>query len=348
MFLNTMGDTTVEKKAHRKRVGGLPYSTELLRRKRHETNVLRLEAEALSVQLKELQRLRRETSTEVTLARSCPSVWRPVAATESAKRVRSQKTNRELKALLTELTKIRDPVLKTLIKTNALQDMDFVFQLPEIERPPPQVNFSETVLEEMTSSLDWLRLDTDTMLPVLDDNITVSFRWQDVPSLNCIQASSITPIFSRAEEIGEMIWRHARNTNKQTDEAFRYIRRKAPTPIDMNAVALMVEGLLCNNVISTYRKYDEGDRIIIVGTTKWFLPSGEFVLQDYNWTVISPTATAAGEMCVMRHYYKLEMATTSSEEAAQAQQPVFRAVCSKMRNLHQVMQDKLLSNENSS
>ncbi|KAL3659137.1 hypothetical protein V7S43_015717 [Phytophthora oleae] len=222
--------------------------------------------------------------------------------------------------------------------------MDFVFKLPEIERSPPQVNFSETVLDEMTSSLDWLHLDTETMLSAVDDSANVSFRWQHVPSLNCIQASSITPVAHKAEEIGEMIWCHARNTNKQTDEAFRYIQRKTPTPLDMNAVAFMMEGLLCNNIISTYRKYDEGDRIILVGTTKWFLPSGELVLQDYSWTVISPSPDTA-EACVMRHCYKLEMTTTSSEEAARDQKLVFHVVSSKTRNLHQEMQDHLLSND---
>ncbi|KAG1696825.1 hypothetical protein DVH05_017735 [Phytophthora capsici] len=331
-------------KSGRKRLGASPYSTELLRRKRHEANVLRLEAETLSAQLQELQRSRGATRSAATLTEPRTSLWRPVAAAERKKRDRSQKTNRELKALLAELAKIYSPVLKTLIKTNALQDMDFVFRLPEMERSPPQVNFSETVLDEMTSSLDWLRLDTDTMLSVVDGSATVSFRWQDVPNRNCVLASSITPICARAEELGKMIWCHARNTNKQTDEAFRYIQRKAPTPMDMNAVASMLEGHFCNNVITTYRKYDEGDRVILVGTTKWFLPSGEFVLQDYNWTVISPTAADTGEACVMRHCYKLEMVTTSCDESAQAQKVVFRAVSSKMRNLHQVMQDKLLDN----
>ncbi|ETN00920.1 hypothetical protein PPTG_17792, partial [Phytophthora nicotianae INRA-310] len=40
-----------------------------------------------------------------------------------------------------------------------------------------------------------------------------------------------------------------------------------------------------HNAASKFRKYDEGNRIILVGTTKWFLPSGELLLQDYNWTV---------------------------------------------------------------
>ncbi|ETM00603.1 hypothetical protein L917_02690 [Phytophthora nicotianae] len=41
-----------------------------------------------------------------------------------------------------------------------------------------------------------------------------------------------------------------------------------PTPLDMNAVASMIEDVLCSNAVSIVRKYDEGNRIILVGTTK--------------------------------------------------------------------------------
>ncbi|KAE9297347.1 hypothetical protein PR003_g23520 [Phytophthora rubi] len=65
------------------------------------------------------------------------------------------------------------------------------------------------------------------------------------------------------------------------------VQRKCPSPLDVNVVASLRAGLLCVNSVSTYRRYDEGDRVILVGTTKWFLSTGEIVLQDSNWTVIS-------------------------------------------------------------
>ncbi|ETN14540.1 hypothetical protein PPTG_22145 [Phytophthora nicotianae INRA-310] len=103
----------------------------------------------------------------------------------------------------------------------------------------------------------------------------------------------------------------------------------------MNAVALMVEGVLCSNAVSKFRKYDEGNRIILVGTTKWFLPSGELHLQYYNWTVVSPSPFSRLGACVMRHYYKLEMTKTLSKESGQTQKLMFDGLSDKMRCFYQ-------------
>ncbi|KAE9331109.1 hypothetical protein PF008_g15597 [Phytophthora fragariae] len=139
----------------------------------------------------------------------------------------------------------------------------------------------------MCNNLDWLRLDTDTVFPLVENSTKVSFRWQFVPDTNSIQASLMTPVACSAQELGQMIWRHASNTRRDTDKSFRYVQRKCPSPLDVNVVASLRAGLLCVNSVSTYRRYDEGDRVILVGTTKWFLSTGEIVLQDSNWTVIS-------------------------------------------------------------
>ncbi|KAF4045569.1 hypothetical protein GN244_ATG02017 [Phytophthora infestans] len=320
----------------RKRVSDVPYSTELLRRKRVEAQTLLLEVQTLSTHLATLQEVRRHQINAVSTTTKGSSVsttqWRGEAAIESEKRCRAEKLNRELKM------KLRAPILKALEKTDALQGLEFVLQLqPKIQRSLCEPNFSELVLNEMSSNLDWLRLDTDSMLPVVDDGTNVSFRWQHVPIRNCILSSSVTPVRCAAEQLGEMLWRHASNTKKATDTSLRYIRRKTPTPLDMNAEASIVEGQLCNNAVATFRKYDEGDRIILVGTTKWFRPS------DYNWTVISQSPITPLEACVARHCYKLEMTATSSIEASRAQKLLFHIVSSKMRCLYQDMQDVLLN-----
>ncbi|EEY67350.1 uncharacterized protein PITG_04360 [Phytophthora infestans T30-4] len=230
----------------RKRVSDVPYSTELLRRKRVEAQTLLLEVQTLSTHLATLQEVRRHQINAVSTTTKGSSVsvtqWRGEAAIESEKRCRAEKLNRELKVLLAEQMKLRGPILKALEKTDALQ-----------------------------------------------------------------------------------------------------IRRKTPTPLDMNAEASIVEGQLCNNAVATFRKYDEGDRIILVGTTKWFRPSGELLLQDYNWTVISQSPITPLEACVARHCYKLEMTATSSIEASRAQKLLFHIVSSKMRCLYQDMQDVLLN-----
>ncbi|KAF4032140.1 hypothetical protein GN244_ATG15990 [Phytophthora infestans] len=246
----------------RKRVSDVPYSTELLRRKRVEAQTLLLEVQTLSTHLAKLQEMRRHQINAVSTTTKGSSVsmtqWRGEAAIESEKRCRAEKLNRELKVLLAEQMKLRGPILKALEKTDALQDC--------------------------------------------------GSQWMATNEFGHVQ-----------------------------------IRRKTPTPLDMNAEASIVEGQLCNNAVATFRKYDEGDRIILVGTTKWFRPSGELLLQDYNWTVISQSPITPLEACVARHCYKLEMTATSSIEASRAQKLLFHTVSSKMRYLCQEMQDVLLN-----
>ncbi|KAG6951409.1 hypothetical protein JG687_00013633 [Phytophthora cactorum] len=295
---------------------GVPYSTELLCRKRVETQTLQLEAQALSIQLAELQATRRDQIKDVAalagVSVASSSQWRGVADIESEKRFRAEKVNRELKVSFAEQMRIRTRILKTLEKAKALEDIEFVLQLePKIQRPLCGPNFSELLLDEMSTNLDWLRLDTDMMLSVVDDSTTM----------------------------GDMLWGHALTTKKALDRSFHYVRRNTPTPLDMNAVASMVEGPLCTNAVTTFRKYDEGDRIIVVGTTKWFLPSGELLLQDYSWTVVSPSPV---NRCVIRHCYNLEVAATASNDAAQAQKLMFHAVSGKMRSVYLAIQDNLL------
>ncbi|KAF4147319.1 hypothetical protein GN958_ATG03499 [Phytophthora infestans] len=222
----------------RKRVSDVPYSTELLRRKRVEAQTLLLEVQTLSTHLAKLQEMRRHQINAVSTTTKGSSVsmtqWRGEAAIESEKRCRAEKLNRELK--------------------------------------------------------------------------DCGSQWMATNEFGHVQ-----------------------------------IRRKTPTPLDMNAEASIVEGQLCNNAVATFRKYDEGDRIILVGTTKWFRPSGELLLQDYNWTVISQSPITPLEACVARHCYKLEMTATSSIEASRAQKLLFHIVSSKMRCLYQDMQDVLLN-----
>lgn len=90
------------KKERKRVVGGVPYSTELVRRKRIETQTLQLEAQTLAVQLAELQTARREDTKHVTTLTNQDtantSQWRSVAALESERRLRSDKANPGIKS----------------------------------------------------------------------------------------------------------------------------------------------------------------------------------------------------------------------------------------------------------
>lgn len=110
----------------------------------------------------------------------------------------------------------------------------------------------------------------------------------------------------------------------------------------MNSVATLREGLQWINSVCTFRRYDDGGHIVLVGTTRWFLPTGNLVLQDYNWTVISPSATNSKDECVIRNCYRLETPSGLPAEIP-AHKMIFDLVGNKMRIIAQSSQDILLS-----
>ncbi|KAJ8522693.1 hypothetical protein ON010_g17663 [Phytophthora cinnamomi] len=246
---------------------------------------------------------------------------------------------------------LREQILKALQKTQPLEGLDFVLQLqPKVDRPPRNASFGDALLEEMCNKLDWLRLDTDAVFPVVESDTKVSFRWQLMQS-NCIHLSVITPVACSAQALGVMlqavgdkVWQYTTSSKRDTDKSFHSVRRKTPTPLDVNVVAALHVGSLGANSLTTYRRYDEGDRVVLVGITKWFLCTGQFVFEDYNWTVISASPEDPLRSCVMKNFYKAEMTPDVPAHAAQAQQVVFRTIGDKMRSFRQSIQDYVFSN----
>ncbi|KAG6608805.1 uncharacterized protein IUM83_14797 [Phytophthora cinnamomi] len=287
-------------------LNGEPYTTALWRRKRRELQTLRLEAEALSDQLSQLRTTRQQflpvpavvdtkSSAAAAHAHASATRWRSVATTQREQRWRAEKTNRELMVMLAEQQQLRAQILRILQKTQPLEGLDFVLQLqPKVDRPPRDASFGDALLEEMCNKLDWLRLDTNAVFPVVESDTKVSFRWQLMPESNCVQVNLITPVACSAQALGDMLhalgdklWPYPTNTKRDTNKLCHSVRRKTPRPLDVNVIASLHEDSLSVNALTTYRRYDEGKRLVLVGITKWFLSTGQFVFEDYNWVVIS-------------------------------------------------------------
>ncbi|KAJ8542550.1 hypothetical protein ON010_g12263 [Phytophthora cinnamomi] len=347
----TMSNTTPRPKSRPRTPSGEPYTTSLLRRKRRELQTLRLEAEALGDQLSQL-RTTRQQFLPVPIAVDGATQWRSVATTQRELRWRAEKTNRELKVMLAEQQQLRAQILRILQKTQPLEGLDFVLQLqPKVDRPPRDASFGDALLEEMCNKLDWLRLDTNAVFPVVESDTKVSFRWQLMPESNCVQVNLITPVACSAQALGDMLhalgdklWPYPTNTKRDTNKLCHSVRRKTPRPLDVNVIASLHEDSLSVNALTTYRRYDEGKRLVLVGITKWFLSTGQFVFEDYNWVVISASPEDPLRSCVMKNFCKSEMTPDVPAHAAQAQQIVFRTIGDKMRNFRQSRQDYLLNN----
>ncbi|KAG6594084.1 uncharacterized protein IUM83_19698 [Phytophthora cinnamomi] len=361
----TKSSVAPSRKSRPRTPSGEPYTTAVLRRKRRELQMLRLEAEALGEQLSQLRATRELYYVPVPVAVDGAAVvdahasatrWRSVAIAQRELRWRAEKTNQKLKAMLAEQQavdqQLRKQILKALQKTQPLEGLDFVLQLqPKVDRPPREASFGDALLEEMCNKLDWLRLDTDAVFPVVESNTKVSFRWQLMPESNCVQVNLITPVACSAQALGDMLhalgdklWPYPTNTKRDTNKLCHSVRRKTPRPLDVNVIASLHEDSLSVNALTTYRRYDEGKRLVLVGITKWFLSTGQFVFEDYNWVVISASPEDPLRSCVMKNFCKSEMTPDVPAHAAQAQQIVFRTIGDKMRNFRQSRQDYLLNN----
>ncbi|KAJ8546707.1 hypothetical protein ON010_g11528 [Phytophthora cinnamomi] len=212
---------------------GEPYTTVLVRRKRRELQTLRLEAEALGDQLSQLRATRvlnflpvpvSVDGAAVVDAHASATQWRSVAIAQRELRWRAEKTNRELKVMLAEQQQLRAQILRILQKTQPLEGLDFVLQLqPKVDRPPREASFGDAVLEEMCNRLDWLRLDTDAVFPVVESDTKVSFRWQLMQS-NCVHLSVTTPVACSAQALADMVWKYATSSKRDTDKSFHSVR----------------------------------------------------------------------------------------------------------------------------
>ncbi|KAL4092746.1 hypothetical protein PRIC1_011737 [Phytophthora ramorum] len=326
----------------------VPYSTELQRRKRLELRTLKAKALEMEMTLAQLEKTHRENMKKAT-ERSHSTRWRSFAAITRAERQRAEQRNRGLKAILADQTKVYASIGKFFEKKDVLKEMDFVFQL-EVDRPLLQLEFSAEIVEIMTEGLPCLYRAMETELPRLDSETTVSIRCEGIPlgdGGKGMRISSITPLACTVQEAGTWIWDYTTKVHQDSGkyQSFKNILKTTPNPWDMNSMSTMRAGPQVMNMISTFRRYDEGSRTVLIGTAKWFLPDGSLLLQDYNWTVISPSPSDPVHSCVMQNCYKLEMASTLPSNAVEAQKAIMMldTVGLQMRKAIQSMQDIVLT-----
>ncbi|ETL47014.1 hypothetical protein L916_03201 [Phytophthora nicotianae] len=293
----------------------VPYSTGLQRRKRAETRKLRIEAKVLTAQLAQLKRRRQEhiknaSALSSGIQRQHMINWRSVAAVACEQRQIAERINCELKAIMADQESVRSSVLQVLVKTNAI-------------------------------NLKSLYNEKSRVFSVVDTSTLVSYRCQTSPLLNCMEITSSTPMTYSVHETGDWLWSYIITTRKN---AVNSIDKTMQGPLDMTGVLSRREGLQILNNVSAFRRFNEGDQIFVVGSAMWFLPSAGLVLQDNNWTVISPSPTNPEYKCVVRNCYKLE-ATPVSAANTQTQKATLDLVGNRMRIIIQSMQDTLLGHD---
>ncbi|KUF77297.1 hypothetical protein AM587_10002156 [Phytophthora nicotianae] len=331
------------------------YSTELQRRKRNEALALRTQVKELKARLAQLKR-KRQAHPKNALALSSGTHregtirWRSIAVMACEVRQLAERSNRELKTIVESQDKVRASILRLLAKTNAicvrLRRMKCFIRLPRSNR-----------IFDLYSCRKWTcislkSLHVKLMFPQADSSTVVSYRYQTVPFGhlgNRVDISSTTPMSCSVQETGDLLWSFTTANSMKSASSVDYIQvaKKTAGPLDMTCVSSLREGQQLLHTISVFRRFNEGYQIVLMGAAMWFLPGAGLVLQDYNWTVISPTQTYPEYRSVVRHCYNLEE-TIVSPATTQTQKTILDLVGNRMRIITQEMQDTLLSEGDSS
>ncbi|KAL3673676.1 hypothetical protein V7S43_001374 [Phytophthora oleae] len=330
----------------------VPYTTELQRRKRRELLTLRLEEQRLNALLVPLlQRRQDHWTSALNVTGKASNGWRSLASIECAERHRAERTNRELKAILADQEKIVTAIRKLLGKQNTFEGREFVLQLkPALERFPCGLDHSKALLGELASGLDALRLDVGTIFSALnEDNCAIISRSQDkrhaTTGCRIAETTTVTPLACSMQDAADLLWRFV---STDADTSFLSVRKTNPHSFEMNCVAMSRENSQSINGVVIYRRFIECDRVVVVGLSTWFLPTGGVQFEDKVWTVISPTPSDPLHSCVIRTRYELQAKITDTASVlpadfTQVEDTVMSGIGGELRNAMQALQNALLN-----
>ncbi|GMF27946.1 unnamed protein product [Phytophthora lilii] len=210
---------------------------------------------------------------------------------------------------------------------------------------------SDANLSDLSSNLGKLRLEADRVLPAIEDNVTITCTSRNTYHEafgNRIETSSITLMACSVQQAGEILWHHiTTKKNKDREKAFRFVRTRNPYSFERNCLASLRDGngaVLNLDGVNVLRKYKEAHRIILVGTTTWFLPTGGLQFEDHHWTVISSSPTAPLDASVVRSCYQLQVkhvdtASVVPIDFTHTNEVVLKSIGKKLRNVLQLQQD---------
>ncbi|KAG1703156.1 hypothetical protein DVH05_008068 [Phytophthora capsici] len=328
------------------------YTTELQRRKRKELLTLRQEAQRLNTLLVPLlQRRQDHWASALDVTGGVSNGWRSLASIECEERRRAERTNGELKAILADQEKIRTAIQRLLRRQSTFEGREFVLQLqPAIERSPCRLDYSQALIGELASGLDALRLDAGMIFPAENENnCAIISRSQDtrhaMTGRRIAETYTVTPLACSMQNAADLLWRFV---SSDADSAFFSIRKTNPNSCEMNCVAISRESSQIINGVVIYRRYNESNRVVVVGLSTWYLPTGGVQFEDKTWTVISPTQSNPQHSCVVRTRYELQAKVTDTAsvlptDLTQVEDAIMSGIGGKLRNAMQAMQNSLLN-----
>ncbi|KAJ8524158.1 hypothetical protein ON010_g16960 [Phytophthora cinnamomi] len=269
--------STKKHKVRRRTADSLPYSTAAQRRKKEELCALRLEAQRLSVKLAHL--VQKESAGNKANAEHEELKWRGRAIIECGNRVSSEQTNQKLKAILLQQFKVFQSARKLLGKSGVLE--------------------------------------VDAVVPAMTDFFAIGFHTKERNSATTgdwIEINSITPLSASVQDATDILWRCI--SNRDNDAAAKtpsFARERNPqyreetcenSCITSHLMDSADSDALYVDAVSTFRKYRQQKRTVIVGSMRWLLPTEGLEFGGEYWSLVSPSPTNPS---TIRFCYRLHL-----------------------------------------
>ncbi|EGZ28083.1 hypothetical protein PHYSODRAFT_293711 [Phytophthora sojae] len=282
--------------------GPVPYTTGLQRRKRSELMYLRQKGEELNSRLVQLQQLRHDRLALANVGGG--SAWQSLAAIECEERKRSERTNRELKAILDKQQETA-AAIQSARKARGLRER----------------------------GLDSLRLATWTIFSTQEkESYAIACRSQDTrhqgDGHRVAETITATPLNCSMQDAADILWQFV---SSDVDKSFNSIRKSNPHPFEMNCVANSREAPQNIDGVVIYRRYDEGDRIFEDKVWTVISPSPS-----------DPLRSSVVRARYQLQAKPVDAGSVSPADFAQAEDVVMSSIGKKPRNAMQTLQNALL------
>lgn len=99
------------------------------------------------------------------------------------------------------------------------------------------------------------------------------------------------------------------------------------------------------NALGIYRKFEDKNRVDLVGTMRWLVPAEGLQFEDQYWIVIEPSPADSKRSSVVRTYYQLEVKNTglkSTQQEKRTQNRMMESIAKISRYYLQFMQNDFL------
>ncbi|KAL3659510.1 hypothetical protein V7S43_015500 [Phytophthora oleae] len=330
----------IKSKAKKRRVKTFASSsTRQLQRKRAEKKYLREQALLLQAQLDLLKRSKYGglTALQPNLSHSTAqmsgatrSEWYEQAVTQFVFRQQSEKTNRELRAILANQLHSAEALRAILQRRSVLEGIDLVFSgAAPLYRPPQSLDKTVGIMKMLEKRVENLYIDSKAgfgwNLPCL-----VSSKLNVNPNTQhgkVIEIETVTPVSYSIYEAAAVLWKDLKTVHEIPDKNYRYMRGSMPNSLEKNFV-MKLRGQ--NNIFEVNgshfsRKFKDNQRIVIAKADSIILPTEGLEFRSPSWTTITASELEP-QHAVVRSYVRIYAEVQPNLDARQEDVEVARNV----------------------